>query len=92
MNCSKLSIDNDIAVAKSNYRSAIATLDFQRQNMQLAETVYQQTKKKYEIGTGSQTEINAAQADLKAAQTNYITALYDAIIAKVDFMKATGKL
>jgi outer membrane protein len=88
----KLSIDNDIAVAKSNYRSAIATLDFQRQNMQLAENVYQQTKKKYEIGTGSQTEINAAQADLKAAQTNYITALYDAIIAKVDFMKATGKL
>ena len=60
--------------------------------MELAESVYQQTKKKYEIGTGSQTEINSAQTDLKAAQTNYITALYDAIIAKVDFMKATGKL
>jgi outer membrane protein TolC len=29
---------------------------------------------------------------MKTAQTNYITALYDAIIAKVDFMKATGKL
>lgn len=88
----KLNIDNEVATAKNNFRSAIATMDFQKKNMELAETVYQQTKKKYEIGTGSQTEINTAQTDLKTAQTNYVTALYDAIIAKVDFMKATGKL
>lgn len=88
----KISIDNDIAVAKNNFRSAIATLDFQKKNMALAESVYQQTKKKYETGTGSQTEINTAQTDLKTAQTNYITALYDAVIAKTDFLKATGKL
>lgn len=88
----KLSIDNDVAVARNNFRSAIATMDFQKKNMELAEKIYQQTKKKYEIGTGSQTEINTAQTDLKAAQTNYITALYDAVVAKVDFMKATGKL
>lgn len=88
----KLSIDNEVAVAKNNFNSAVATMDFQRKNMELAEKVYQQTKKKYEMGTGSQTEINTAQTDLKSAQTNYITALYDAIVAKVDFMKATGKL
>ncbi len=88
----KLSIDNEIEVAKNNFRSAIATMDYQKKNMDLAEKVFQQTKKKYEMGIGSQTEINTAQTDLKSAQTNYITALYDAIIAKVDFMKATGKL
>ncbi len=88
----KLSIDNEVAVAKNNFTSAIASMDFQKKNMELAEKIYQQTKKKYEMGTGSQTEINTAQTDLKAAQTNYITALYDAIVAKVDFMKATGKL
>jgi outer membrane protein TolC len=88
----KLSIDNEVVTAKNNFRTAISTMDFQKKNMELAEKVYQQTKKKYETGTGSQTEINAAQTDLKAAQTNYITALYDAIIAKVDFLKATGKL
>jgi outer membrane protein TolC len=60
--------------------------------MELAEKVYQQTKKKYEMGTGSQIEIVAAQTDLKAAQTNYVTALYDGIIARIDFLKATGKL
>jgi outer membrane protein len=88
----KLSVDNEVATAKNNFRSAISTLDFQKENMSLAERVYQQTKKKYEAGTGSQLEITNAQTDLKAAQTNYITALYDAIIAKTDFLKATGKL
>jgi len=88
----KISIDNDIQAAKNNFRSAISTLDFQKKNMELAESVYQQTKKKYEAGTGSQTEINTSQTDLKTAQTNYITALYDAIVAKVDFLKATGRL
>jgi len=60
--------------------------------MSLAEEVYKQTKKKYETGVGSQTEINRAQNDLAVAQTNYINALYDAIIAKVDYLKAIGKL
>jgi outer membrane protein len=92
INALELSIDNEVAAAKNNYNTAILNMDYQRKNMQLAETVYQQTKKKYEVGTGSQTEINTAQTDLKTAQTNYVTALYDAIIAKVDFLRATGKL
>lgn len=87
-----INIDNDVVVAKNNFTTAIATMDFQKQNMALAELVYEQTKKKYEIGTGSTTEINTAQVDLQTAQTNYISALYDAIIARVDLLKATGKL
>lgn len=88
----KISIENDVEVAKNNFTTAIATMDYQKKNMALAETVYDQTKKKYEAGTGSSTEINTAQVDLKTAQTNYISALYDAIIARIDFLKATGKL
>lgn len=88
----KISIDGELENAKNNFIAAIATMDFQKKNMALAELVYNQTKKKYEIGTGDATAINAAQVDLKTAQTNYISALYDAIIAKIDFLKATGKL
>ncbi len=88
----KISIDREIENAKNNFTAAIATMDFQKKNMALAELVYNQTKKKYEIGTGDATTINAAQVELKTAQTNYLSALYDAIIAKVDFLKATGKL
>ena len=88
----KLVIDEQAEVAKANYVTAISTMDYQKKNMALAETVYNQTKKKFEIGTGSNTEITAAETDLKTAQTNYINAVYDAIIAKVDYLKATGKL
>lgn len=88
----KLNIDNEIRTARNNYVTAINSLDFQKENMALAEEVFQQTKKKYEVGTGSQTEINTAQNDLKMAQTNYINAMYNATIAKVDYLKATGKL
>lgn len=88
----QLSIDQQVATARANFTTAITTLDYQKKNMQLAETVYNQTKKKYEIGTGSNLEITGAQTDLKQAQTNYISAVYDAIIAKIDYLKATGKL
>lgn len=88
----KLTIDNEVAQSRVNFRTAIATMNYQKKNMQLAESVYNQTKKKYEVGTGSNTEITAAQTDLVTAQTNYISALYSAIIARVDYLKAIGKL
>lgn len=88
----KMTIDNEVEAAKNNFTTAIAIMDYQKKNMALAESVYNQTKKKYEVGTGSQTEINTAQTDLKTAQTNYMSALYDAAVAKVDYLKAIGKL
>ena len=88
----KNDIDNEITTARNNFNVSISTLDYQKKNMQLAETVFNQAKKKFEIGTGSNTEIIQAQTDMKAAQTHYINAMYNAIIARVDYIKATGKL
>jgi len=88
----KNSIDNEMNQAKLNYMSSVATVQFQKKNMELAEKVYQQTKKKFEAGTGSNTEISAAQTDLVSAQNNFMNALYAALIAKVDLLKASGKL
>lgn len=88
----QLSIDNEVTQAQINFRSATSTMNSQKKNMELAETVYNQTKKKYEVGTGSNLEITSAQTDLVTAQTNYINALYSAIIARVDYLKAIGKL
>lgn len=86
------SIDNDVQQARNNFTAAILTLESQHKNMDLGEQVYDQTKKKYEAGLGSTTDITTAQTDLVTAQTNYVNALYDAIIAKIDYLKATGKL
>lgn len=87
----KIQIDDEISAARNNFVTAISTLSYQKENMNLAELVYERTKKKYEIGTGSSSEINDAHLELKNAQTNYLTALYDAIVAKADYLKANGK-
>jgi outer membrane protein TolC len=88
----KLSIDREVQESINNYRNALATLDAQKRNMELAETVYNQTRLKFQQGIGSNTEISTAQSDLSVAQNNYILATYDAINAKIDFLRATGKL
>jgi outer membrane protein len=88
----KLLIDNEVEQSRINMRSALASLEFQKKNMELAEQVYDQTKKKYEQGLGSNLEITNAQTEMRIAQNNYYSSLYDAIIAKVDFLRATGKL
>ena len=88
----KSSIDNDVEQATLKITSSILTMDAQKQNMQLAEKVYNTTKIKYDQGLGSNQEIYTAQSELKVAQNNYYSALYDAIIAKIDYLAAIGKL
>jgi len=88
----ELSIDREISETRINLRSAVATMEYQKKNMSLAEEVYNQTKLKYEQGLGSNLEITNSQAELTAAQNNYYAALYDAIVARIDFLRATGKL
>lgn len=88
----KIRIDNDVKEAQLRFTASLATLDYQKKNMDLSERVYQQTRKKYEQGLGSNTEITTALSDQKTAQANYFNALYNAIVARVDYLNAIGKL
>ena len=88
----KQSIDNDVAQSRIRMKSALITLDDQKRNIVLAEKVYSSTKLKYEQGLGSNQEIYSAQTELKVAQDNYYSSLYDAINARIDYLRATGKL
>ena len=88
----KESMDNDVAQSRISMKNAILTMDNQKQNIQLAEQVFTTTRKKYDQGLGSNQEIYNAQTELTVAQNNYYSALYDAIIAKIDYLKAVGKL
>jgi outer membrane protein len=85
-------IDNEVKQAQLKMKTALLTIDNQNENMKLAEQVYNVTKKKYEQGLGSNQEIYTSQTELRVAQTNYYSSLYDAIIAKIDYLKAIGKL
>jgi outer membrane protein TolC len=88
----KQNIDMEVRVARNNFLNAINNMDNQKENATLAESVYNQTKKKYESGLASTTDLTNAQTDLIQAQTNFINALYNAVVAKVDYLKAIGKI
>jgi outer membrane protein TolC len=77
--------------AKISLRNNLLTLANQRSNMELAEEVYNTARIKYNEGVGSSLEVMDAESSLREAQTNYFTALYDAMTARVDLEKALGQ-
>ena len=88
----KNAINLEANSARINLTNTTMTLQAQKENMELAESVYRTSQIKYNEGVGSSLELTTAQSELKAAQTNYLGALYDAYIARIDFLKATGQL
>jgi outer membrane protein TolC len=88
----KSAIDLEVKQAAISYLNAIKSMEAQRDNRALAENIARITKIKYEEGVGSNLEVIEAEAALKEAQINHYSALYDALIAKVDLDKAYGKL
>lgn len=88
----KKGIDMERTVARNTLNNSILTMDVQEKNMQLAERVYNTVKKKYEQGLGSSFEVLQSDTDMQQAQSNYFKALYDAMIARVSYLKALGSL
>ena len=77
----KLVLDNNLENIKS-----------QRRNLELAEQVIKQTKVKYDEGVGTNLEVVDAENSFKTSQTNYYDAVYNALVALIDYQKATGTL
>jgi outer membrane protein len=80
------------SVAQITYNNALLSLRIQKKNMELAQHVYDVAQKKYMAGVGNNLEIVTAETALTEAQTNYYNAVYDMLVAKIDYEKATGTL
>jgi outer membrane protein TolC len=98
-----LKTENSIAQAKSYidfeiisnsvaYKNAYTSMLMQKKNKELAQSIYDTSKKKYEAGVGSNLELVTAETALKESETNYLNAIYDLMMAKTDLDKATGTL
>ena len=71
-------------------RNANNNLEVQKENMELAQNIFDISEIKYKEGVGSSLEVVNADNELKQAQTNYFNALFDAVIAKIDLTRAIG--
>ena len=80
------------SISKESLKSALLNLDAQERNVQLAESVYNSTKKKFEAGFGSSFEVLQADNDWQTAQSNYFSVLYNAIVTKISYQSSLGKL
>jgi len=88
----KKGIDLERTIAKNTLTHALVNLSTQEDNMRLAQRVFDTEKKKYEAGLGSSFAILQADTELQQAQSNYFRSLYDAIVARISYLKALGKL
>ncbi len=88
----KNQIDMERSQSLAGLQKAIEALKSQKENVDLAEEVFRVSNVKYQQGVGSNMEVIDADAAYKEAQSNYIAALFDALMATVDVEKAHGKL
>ena len=84
-------IDLEVATGRKNYLSAQKRFDNQKKNLELAERIYDTTQIKYREGIGSSLEVTQAEQALYSTQSNYMQAMYDLIVAKVNVERALGK-
>jgi outer membrane protein TolC len=92
LDMTKKAIDMEKTVARNSLINAIVAMDAQEKNMELAVKVYNSVKTKYEQGVGSSFESLQADTDLQQAQSNYFRAMYEAALAKINYLKALGRL
>ncbi|MCB2378771.1 TolC family protein [Hymenobacter sp. BT635] len=85
-------IDLERAQTTASLQNTLAVLGNQKANLELATNVARVAKIKFQEGVGSNLEVITAETDLRQAQTNYYSALYDALVSKVDYSKAAGTL
>ncbi|MEN9960936.1 MAG: hypothetical protein RL045_1188 [Bacteroidota bacterium] len=88
----KSSIDLQRTQASITMKNALESMKEQKSNLELANEISRVTRVKYQQGVGSNLEVLNAESSIKESQANYFTALYNALIAKVEVEKANGTL
>ncbi|RYG01392.1 MAG: TolC family protein, partial [Chitinophagaceae bacterium] len=74
------------------YKNSMQSLNNQKSNQKLAQEVLRVSRIKYQQGVGSSIEVSQAQTALEQADNQYIEALYNVLVSKVDLDKAYGRI
>ena len=84
----------DVQVEESilNYNNSLESLKIQKRNLDLAQKNLQVLRAEFEQGLSMSLDVTIGEAAFKEAQTNYYTALYNTLLSKADYERATGTL
>ncbi|RZJ69015.1 TolC family protein [Flavobacterium sp.] len=92
MEDTKLRLAKEFEDAATNIKSNLATLESQKQNVTLAESVLSDTRNNYYNGLAPLTDLLDAENELTTARNNYNTALLEYKKAEIQLMKSKGEL
>ncbi|MBO9660722.1 MAG: TolC family protein [Chitinophagaceae bacterium] len=76
--------------ALAAYKSNLANYLAVKENVQLAQEVYDVIDLQYRNGIKAYLEVITAETDLRTAQINYFNALYSVLSSKIDVQRALG--
>ncbi len=78
--------------ARTQINNSIITLNAQKENVQLAQEVFDNTQNNYNQGLATLTDLLSAENSLTEAQNNYSAALLNYRLAEIQLVKSKGEL
>ena len=78
--------------ALNNYKNHKTNVERQKKNIELAETVYQETTLKYREGLASMSDVLQDEMGLSNSQSAYLSALYNYREAELNIMSLNGEI
>jgi outer membrane protein len=88
----KNNLHSDYAAALSGYKSSLANYLAAKENVQLAQEVYDVIELQYQTGIKTYLEVAVAEADLSTSQINFFNALYQVMSRKIDVQRSLGQI
>lgn len=85
-------IHAEYAGAIAAYKASLADFSAVRENLTLAQEVYDVIQLQYRAGIKTYLEVITAESDLRTAQINYYDALYNVMDSKIDVQTALGQI
>ncbi len=92
MEALKNSVNAQYTAAIASYKSSLANYMALKENVALAQEVYDIISLQYKNGIKTYIEVITAETDLRTSQINYYNALYQVLAGKIDVQKATGTI
>ena len=82
----------EVAAALRQLTSARLRLSTQSQTVETAQTAYRFADARLSEGVASQVDVRVASQNLDTARLNYLQAVYDALVARSAYERATGTI
>ncbi len=88
----KMQIQTEYELALANYKSNLYFLHKMDENKILAKEVYNIVQLQYKEGIKTYLNVITAETDLRTSEINYLNALFQVLLSKIDLQKAMGDI